>query len=44
MTKEEIEDRIDLLWNEIADNNEDNYYMQNEIDKLDKLLEDLENE
>lgn len=34
MTEEEAQKRIDLLWREILDNDEENLMMQYEIDEL----------
>jgi hypothetical protein len=38
MTKEEIESRIDLLCDEMDANEEENRMMQQEVDKLYKML------
>lgn len=40
MTREEINDRIDLLSQEIYDNEEENRHMEDEIEKLLRLLEE----
>lgn len=43
MTKEEIESRIDALWADVVANKEENYWLENEIEKLEEMLDEMEN-
>lgn len=42
MTSDEIRERISLLANEIRDNEEENRFMRDEIDKLYDILDEIE--
>lgn len=44
MTKEEIESRIAVLWESFKENEEENRFIEDEMDELDKLLESMEND